>query len=431
MSLRAVVERLEQLDPACLDAGGVAAGFRELERLKGFVAETEHALARRANVLAAAGSGAPAGDLIERAGHCSPREAQRTSRRAEVLGSLPSMSAQLGKGRIGAEHADAVASVVGRLDEADQSTLLSLDDELARTAAASTPARFRRFVGRLADQLVADRGVERAVRQRAAMTLSKGINDDTGMYWLRGEFDPETGARLFRAIDAEVAALTKQQGPDDHTDRGQLAARALVELATAANRSKRPGRVELLALVDLDTLTTGRRDNSVCELHDGTEIPVATLRRLACDAHIIPVVLDGDGMPLDVGAQSTTRHRRPTPSVAHHVPHLRHRGLRRPVRSLRHPPPRRMGRPPRPHQPRSAHPRLQPSPSPRPRRRLAPRTGTHHPRAHRHTPRRHHPPTKSTPPRDGTDRQARSLMVHVPATPPPTRASWRRSRTGG
>ncbi len=301
MSLRALVERLEQLDPARLDAGGVAAGFRELERLKGFVAETEHALARQANVLAAAGSGAPAGDLIERAGHCSPREAQRTSRRAEVLGSLPSMSAQLGKGRIGAEHADAVAAIAGRLDDADRTTLLSLDDDLARTAAASTPAQFRRFMGRLADQLAADRGLERAVRQRAAMTLSKGINDDTGMYWLRGEFDPEAGARLFRAIDAEVAALAKQQTPDDRADRQQLAAHALVSLATSANRSKRPGRVELLALVDLDTLTTGLRDASVCELHDGTEVPVATMRRLACDAHIIPVVLNGDGVPLDVG----------------------------------------------------------------------------------------------------------------------------------
>ncbi len=295
------MERLEQLDPACLDAGGVAAGFRELERLKGFVAETEHALARRANVLAAAGSGAPAGDLIERAGHCSPREAQRTSRRAEVLGSLPSMSAQLGKGRIGAEHADAVATVAGRLDDADRTTLLSLDEDLARTAAASTPAQFRRFVGRLADQLAADRGVERAVRQRAAMTLAKGINDDTGMYWLRGEFDPETGARLFRAIDAEVAALAKQQAPDDHTDRSSSPPVPSSSSPPSTNRSKRPGRTELFALVDLDTLTSGLRDTSVCELGDGTEIPVATLRRLACDAHIIPVVLNGDSVPLDVG----------------------------------------------------------------------------------------------------------------------------------
>jgi hypothetical protein len=301
MSLSELVERLERMDPSQLDAGAVAAGFRELERLKGFVAETEHALARRANALAAAGSGAPAGELIERAAHCSQRQAQSTSRRAEVLGSLPSMSAQLGKGRIGAEHADAVATVAGRLDDADRTTLLSLDDDLARAAAASSPEQFRRFIGRLADQLAADRGVERAVRQRAAMTLAKGINDDTGIYWLRGEFDPETGARLFRAIDAEVACLVKQQAPDDLMDRGQLAARALVELATSANRSKRPGRVELLALVDLDTLTDGLRTDSVCELHDGTDIPVATLRRLACDAHIIPVVLDGDGVALDVG----------------------------------------------------------------------------------------------------------------------------------
>ena len=327
MSLSELVERLQRLDPSQLDAGAVAAGFRELERLKGFVAETEHALVRRSNVLAAAGSGAPAGDLIERAAHCSPREAQRITRRAEVLGSLPAMSAQLGKGRIGAEHADAVAGIAHRLDETDRFTLLSLDDELARAAAASSPAQFRRFVTRLVDQLAADRGLERAARQRAAATLSKGINDDTGMYWLRAEFDPESGARLFRAIDAEVGSLTKQQTPDDNADRQQLAARALVTLTTSTNRAKRPGRVELLALVDLTTLTTGLRDSSVCELDDGTEIAVATMRRLACDAHIIPVVLNGDSVPLDVGRSqrlATDDQRR---ALRRDVPNLRYRHL--------------------------------------------------------------------------------------------------------
>ncbi len=37
------------------------------------------------------------------------------------------------------------------------------------------------------------------------------------------------------------------------------------------------------------------------EYQDGSPVPVETIRRHACDANIIPVVLGGDGMALDVG----------------------------------------------------------------------------------------------------------------------------------
>jgi hypothetical protein len=301
MNLGHIVERLQATDVSMLDAGGVTARLRDLERLRGFVAETEHALARRANALAESGVGAPAGELLGRVGHCSPRQAERTSRRAEALGSLPAVAEQLGRGRIGTEHADTLANATHRLDRQQRERLISLDDELARTAAASTPSQFRRFVERVVDQLAANDGIERALRQRRAAHLTKGINDETGMYWLRAELDPERGARLFRAIDAESAAVASGCGPDEPIDRGHVAAQALVQLATSANRSKRPGKVELLALVDVDTLTSGLSEGSTCELSDGTSVPVATMRRLACDAHILPVVLNGDGVALDVG----------------------------------------------------------------------------------------------------------------------------------
>jgi hypothetical protein len=301
MSIGAVVERLERLEPSTLDVGAVAAGLRDLSRLKGFVATLEVAFARRADELAATGSGAPADELLGSATHCSRQEATRTARRAETLADLPAVSAQLGAGRIGTEHADVLAAVTRRLDDDDRDTLVSLDDELARTAAASTPAQFRRHVERICDQLAADRGLERTERQRNATTLAKGIDHHTGMYWLRAEFHPEAGARLFRAIDAETAALATQTGRADSIDRNRLAADALVELATAANRTRRPGRAEILTLVDLATITDGLHPDSVCELDDGTPLPVATIRRLACDAHIIPVVLGGDGVVLDVG----------------------------------------------------------------------------------------------------------------------------------
>ncbi|MGB0111598.1 MAG: DUF222 domain-containing protein [Ilumatobacteraceae bacterium] len=300
MSITGVVQRLEGLAIDRLDVGEVVAGLGDVARVKGFVAELEHALLRRANTLASQGSGPPGEEVLGRSGRVSRREAARTTRRAEVLGVLPAMSAQVRKGRVGTEHADALASAAGRLDEADRAVLFDMDAELAQTAAASTPGEFRRFLGRVTDRIAADAGEERSQRQRRSMTLAKGIDADSGMYWLRGEFDPETGARVFAAIDAETTALAHRR-EHTNTPRERLAAHALADLATSANRSKRPGKVELLAIVDIETITTGVHDHSTGELSDGTVLPVATIRRLACDAHIIPVVLNGDGVALDVG----------------------------------------------------------------------------------------------------------------------------------
>ena len=54
-------------------------------------------------------------------------------------------------------------------------------------------------------------------------------------------------------------------------------------------------------LIDFGTLRDGLHDHSVCETSTGQQVPSATVRRLCCDADIIPVVLDGDGVTLDVG----------------------------------------------------------------------------------------------------------------------------------
>jgi hypothetical protein len=302
MTLTGMLERLEATDIAGLDAGGVSAGLRDVARLKGFLSGVEADLARRANTLAASGSGLPADELLGRSQSMSRREAQRAARRAEVLGDLPAVSKQLGVGRIGAEHADAIASAAVKLDGSDRELLFELDAELAAHAASSTPEQFRRHVDRVVDQLAADRGLERAERQRRSATLAKGINRDTGMYWLRAELAPEDGVRVFNALDAELAALVTAERPAAApVPRDQLAAQSLVGLLTRAHRSQRPGRAEVLLVIDHRTMLDDLHQHSICEYADGTALPVATARRLACDAEIYPVVLGGDGVVLDMG----------------------------------------------------------------------------------------------------------------------------------
>ena len=48
---------------------------------------------------------------------------------------------------------------------------------------------------------------------------------------------------------------------------------------------------EVTVVVDLASLLDGLHDSSVCETSDGAGLPVDTVRRLCCDAVIIPAVI--------------------------------------------------------------------------------------------------------------------------------------------
>ena len=48
-------------------------------------------------------------------------------------------------------------------------------------------------------------------------------------------------------------------------------------------------------------MRSGVHANTVCETQDGTQLPVEVVRGLACEAEIIPVVLNGRGEAMAVG----------------------------------------------------------------------------------------------------------------------------------
>ena len=112
--------------------------------------------------------------------------------------------------------------------------------------------------------------------------------------------DPEADAKLSAALDAAVAAERAQPEVAERTFE-QLQADALVVLVTRSGVGGEWRVPEISVLVDLDTLRTGLHDHSVCETADGQPVPPDTVRRMACDADLVPVVVDGAGRALDVG----------------------------------------------------------------------------------------------------------------------------------
>jgi hypothetical protein len=102
-----------------------------------------------------------------------------------------------------------------------------------------------------------------------------------------------------RRIDAEVKARRTQPEHRCH-DRAQLSAIALVNLVTGARTTSRvPATVAVH--ISLPPLLDTPGADKFGEYSDGTPVPAETIRRHACDAHIIPVVVDGERRPLDVG----------------------------------------------------------------------------------------------------------------------------------
>jgi hypothetical protein len=292
---------LEGADIGSLSAAQATAALRGVAVIRGKADQLEAAIVRRLNELHAAGQAIPAADTLGHSAKRSRRAAEQAARRAGTLGEAPQLNAALGKGKVGAEHADALATAAGRLDEQHRAQLFAKDQQITEHAASSSPESFRRWLTKTVDSITDDDGLERAEQQQAAVTASIKRDDDTGMHHLFAKLTPEQGNRVRRRLDAEAGVLAKR-AEFRRLRRDQLLAHALDRLICGTGSVTGMAPPEIAVLIDLQTLVTEERDGrSVCELSDGTEIPVETARRHACDANIIPVVLGGDSMPLDVG----------------------------------------------------------------------------------------------------------------------------------
>ena len=118
---------------------------------------------------------------------------------------------------------------------------------------------------------------------------------------LYGRFDPVTGAHLKTVISQKMNELWHKEDPDDRVTPGQRMADALQLLITQPIAQEDDGSshgVRLLVIADYDSVNDQMKD--AC-LSDGTPIPAGELRRLACDAQILPAVFRGRSQPLDLG----------------------------------------------------------------------------------------------------------------------------------
>lgn len=317
-------------DPDEMSRDEVAALLGEARVLRAWLDSVEVRAARRLRELEASGRAEPAGSMIANAGGHSSRDGHSITEREELCGQMPDVEEALCEGQISAGYVDAMASAARDLPEAGRAEFTAMAEQLLARASRLSLDAFRRECRQLARD-IADRaagpGDDEIARLRAASKVTRWFDRQTGMHHTLLVLDPLRDSRLHAAAAAELARLRRAAG-SERLDWDQLKVEALVNSVAGVTTSTTddeaavtngPGpsdgsrravdRVpEATLLISYDWLI-GHADHGICETEDGEPLPVATARRLCCDAEIIPQVLGGNGEVLDEGRSRRTASR--------------------------------------------------------------------------------------------------------------------------
>ena len=210
---------------------------------------------------------------------------------------------------------DKVEMADGQVRHIDAEVRAQARDHLLKVAAEHDAKVLRRVGKRILDVVAPELGealeqrlLEDEAQKANATAFLKLSDDGHGQTWGRFSLPTHQGAMLRLALHA--IANPARHDHDDLKDPAtgewrptpQRLGQAFGELIERypANQLPKAGGVNATVVVTLDlkALHTGL---GVATLGNGDRISAATARRLACEAGIIPLVLGGKSVPLDVG----------------------------------------------------------------------------------------------------------------------------------
>lgn len=301
-------------DPAEFDRAEVAALLGSIAQVRSVCDAVEVRAVRRTRELAQAGRAEPPESLLASATGRSSRQSKAAAAREDACAAMPPIESALAAGIVSAGHVDAAASVHGRLSPEVGAEFAARADDLAMRAGVVGVDAFERECRDLARFLQAQHDVDAAAveldRQRANSSVKRWVDRASGMHMTLLGLDPLRDAQMWKTVNARVAGLRQQQRDTDDTATSftALQAQAFVSAVAAPSTEGGAPRIpEISVLIDLDALT-GRagRAGVVCEADDGTPLPISTVRRLCCEADVLPIVLGNDGVVLDQGRRFRT-----------------------------------------------------------------------------------------------------------------------------
>lgn len=309
--LCAVIDCIEALDPEELTSNGIQQALTELALVSAWVESQKLLFTRRLQQLASKSASIVATDVLSRACGISRSDAKRGVARVDTLSLVPQLETALNSGNVSIAHVDAVTQAFAHLSVSEKHQLASRGDWMNKVACHTTPDNFARAVRRAVQEVQSESGVSQIEQQRRRAFLRHWVDRDSGMVCVRGEFDSESGlvivGRLQASVDRIINSGNKEpdsRSPDHLRALGLVAliTHVVAENVTALQPSH--ARAEVSVVVDLRTLQSGRHSSTFLHTGSDIELHIETVRRIACEAKVIPIVLGTNGVVLDVGRSS-------------------------------------------------------------------------------------------------------------------------------
>ncbi len=135
-----------------------------------------------------------------------------------------------------------VTRALRELNPVQRARLVERGVVLAQAAAGLSRDGFGRVVRGEVRLVCADDGVDRLQGQRRATSVRSWVDRESGMWCLRGEFDPETGAVLDGRLRRAMEALFRESVPETCPTDRLLKQHHLRALALVALTDAKPGR---------------------------------------------------------------------------------------------------------------------------------------------------------------------------------------------
>ncbi len=239
----------------------------------------------------------------------------------ELPAPLPATAAAVAQDAISAEHIVVIQQILAALTPHLESHRAELESYLAASARVFDPPALR-TLGKRRLEFLDTYGPKPRDGSPTRNRLS--FAEDGAGFDVRGWLDRESAAVVRTALSPLSAPRpveeTGERDPRSLAERNadglvELARRALDAGALPTEGGERPHITVTIPLTELES----RLGNGLLDFASGAmagAVSVADVRRWACDANVIPVVLGGKGEPLDVGRASRT------------VPRMLRRGLR-------------------------------------------------------------------------------------------------------
>jgi hypothetical protein len=304
----------QHIDPADVSDSDALEGVTELNELAARLASVRLGLLGQVDVRKAARTkrGATSTAPWLRQHGTAAGAANREVTLAGALVEHTATRAALATGRITADQAGVITTALDRLsDQVNEVEKAQTEAVLLDKASYLDPSGLRKAAVWRAVQ-IDPQGSGDLARAEKAMVAQRELTiwaDRDGRHHLRGVLDPEGAVHLLNALDPLAKPRPSTAEGQDMRTAARRRADALVDLAILATRTDEPGtstgRPTVLVSIDWDTLQG--HVQGAGRLLGGTlaePISIERIRQIACDADILPAVMDSRSARLNLGRKA-------------------------------------------------------------------------------------------------------------------------------